>query len=495
MRHLGTILAALAVVLGLTAYPSAASAASGGEAVTPRASASTDCMASTNDWAKRPSGCAYLPKVVCQGAEFCIHYNGNPGNANYASPTWVSETKSALNYIYGSYRKSGYRMPRADHDRDPKSPAPSASANAVDIYLVDFATFDHGAFAADYGYCAPAQPKTALATSAFCVFDRSYADTDSRGKPIYTTGSETPLDILHVTAAHEFFHAIQYGYDASADPWIMEASSTWAEDQLYTDVNDNRQYLRYGPMGKPAFPMDDSWYEQHGTGGGRDPRDYTPYGDWIFLRYLTEHFPGKSGPLPVIVRQIWQGMDSTRHTPKSSIDAVAAALRQHHTTLVRQWGAFTAANRAPATYYSEGAAYHAAKPTVATTVSTAHATRSGAETLAHLTAKTVRLTGVRVPKNRRLWLHVVAPAARSAVTTAWVTVFHASGKVSDRAIPLHKGVGSASVAFGAAAVTRVELTLGNAQTTYRCNTGKLYSCDGTPTGDGLKVSWRAQLRR
>jgi hypothetical protein len=29
-----------------------------------------------------------------------------------------------------------------------------------------------------------------------------------------------------VTAAHEFFHAIQYGYDVSEDPWLMESTAT-----------------------------------------------------------------------------------------------------------------------------------------------------------------------------------------------------------------------------------------------------------------------------
>ena len=53
---------------------------------------------------------------------------------------------------------------------------------------------------------------------------------------------------LRVTAAHEFFHAIQFGSYGywNTDVYFMELSSTWMEDVVYGDVNDYYQYIR-GP--------------------------------------------------------------------------------------------------------------------------------------------------------------------------------------------------------------------------------------------------------
>ena len=37
---------------------------------------------------------------------------------------------------------------------------------------------------------------------------------------------------LRVTAAHEFFHAVQFAYDYDEDPWLMEATATWMEERV-----------------------------------------------------------------------------------------------------------------------------------------------------------------------------------------------------------------------------------------------------------------------
>ena len=54
--------------------------------------------------------------------------------------------------------------------------------------------------------------------------------------------SITELENIQITAAHEFFHAIQFSYNAYERFWIMEATATWAEDEIYDDVNDLYRY-------------------------------------------------------------------------------------------------------------------------------------------------------------------------------------------------------------------------------------------------------------
>tara|TARA_B100000315_G_scaffold75611_1_gene69168 strand:- start:3527 stop:5254 length:1728 start_codon:yes stop_codon:yes gene_type:complete len=84
---------------------------------------------------------------------------------------------------------------------------------------------------------------------------------------------------IMVTAAHEFFHAIQYGYDYfnNNDIWMLEATSTWIEDEVYDDVNDNYQYLL-------------GWFDEPNT--ALDEYSFHVYGSFIFFRYLSEHIDG-----------------------------------------------------------------------------------------------------------------------------------------------------------------------------------------------------------
>ena len=129
-------------------------------------------------------------------------------------------------------------------------------------------------------------------TSAYCAFDDNFTEF---------TG-QSPTENLQVTAAHELFHAVQFAYDYFEDGWFMEATATWAEDEVYDDVNDNRQYLPESPLGQPGQPMDQFI-------GLRQ------YGDWIFFRYLTERFPKSRGGLPVVVREIWERADGSGRGP------------------------------------------------------------------------------------------------------------------------------------------------------------------------------------
>ena len=43
----------------------------------------------------------------------------------------------------------------------------------------------------------------------------------------------SPIENLQFTAAHQFFHAIQFGYDAYEDAWFMEGTAAWIEDEVY----------------------------------------------------------------------------------------------------------------------------------------------------------------------------------------------------------------------------------------------------------------------
>ena len=106
--------------------------------------------------------------------------------------------------------------------------------------------------------------------SGFCVLDNDFARAQF---------GRAPMAVLRVTAAHEFFHAIQFAYDFTEDPWLLESTATWMEDQFADGVNDNRAYLRFGQLARPGCPLDLF-----------DPGGYAHYGNWAFWDFLGRRF-------------------------------------------------------------------------------------------------------------------------------------------------------------------------------------------------------------
>lgn len=123
-----------------------------------------------------------------------------------------------------------------------------------------------------------------------------YADVERDGKTAYIavnadmswTGTSARA-ALEVTAAHEFFHAVQFAYDYWEPSWWMEASSVWMEEQVY-DANDD--YLYYlGDDSWPDYPeismvAENGWHE---------------YGEGIWPMYLSEMHGG-----PETLRALWE---------------------------------------------------------------------------------------------------------------------------------------------------------------------------------------------
>lgn len=95
------------------------------------------------------------------------------------------------------------------------------------------------------------------------------------------------LESIQVTAAHEFFHAIQLGYDGDEELWMLEASATWMEEEHYDDVNDCYQYLI------PRF--EDPQYSIRSISG------LVPYGSFILFKYIDEHLGGD-----IVIQRAWE---------------------------------------------------------------------------------------------------------------------------------------------------------------------------------------------
>lgn len=415
-------------------------------------------------------------QVYC-APTLCVHWSTSFLGGSAIDPTdsdgdgvpdYAETVATTVAKVQRIYAKAGYRAVLSDNGR--------GGSDLPDIYLEDL-----GAQGL-YGYCTTDDSVPANGPYdvwAYCALDNDYANNQFP--------SNTPLENLQVTVAHEYFHAIQYAYDVAEDPWLLEATATWAEDEIFDGVDDNRQYLLAGPLGDPRSSMD--LFE-----GGR------PYGDWLFIRYLTERFTQRAGKLPVLVRRIFALADGSKGAPDLySLQAIDKVLRRDHgTDLARAFATFSAANTRPASAYSEGDAYPKA-PLWTRGELTAGRRSSGWQStrLDHLTSATIRFdvgNGLRA-RGWRLRLDLdLPPTARGSA--AVITTRSADGRYRTTRVRLNRaGDERVRVPFSSRDVRFVLVTLANGSRRMDCDRNTDYACQGRPQDDDLPVRIRGTVSR
>ena len=404
----------------------------------------------TNDCTKAPT----------PGSDVCVHWarrteDAPPGGDADGDglPNQVEKTRDAFNRVWGRVVDAGgYSKPLPD-EKGPNS--------KLDVYLVDIG--NDGL----YGYCTPEPVGQGRSEAAYCVLDDDYAKTQ------FPSG--TPSGNLKVTAAHEFFHAVQFGYDVREDAWLMETTATWLEDEVYDGVNDNRGFLSASVLRFPERPLDTvagSFY----------------YGNWIWWRYLTERFPRDAGGLPVLVRHVWERARHGTSSGTYSMDALARTLTDEYgPSLPYVFAEFANANRMPVNpktaIYEEGRAYRKAPLSRLHKLDSADrpAIAQKSPELPHMSATTVAFQpaeGYAGPWRIRLDVDLPNSSQRPF---AQVTVFNVDGSVERFYVTLSgEGTGSARADFSSTTVKRVELTLSNGDHSYDCNRQTNWSCAGKP---------------
>jgi hypothetical protein len=282
---------------------------------------------------------------------------------------------------------------------------------------------------------------------------------------------------------------VQFAYDALEDGWFMEATATWAEDEVFDDVNDNVQYLRHGPLHRPRVPLDK--FENFGL---------HQYGDWIFFRYLTEQLPAGLG-MPAVVRHMWERADGSRGARDMySNQAIRKTLEAHGLSYARTFARFADANRRPEDAYDEGAAnqYPRAPLSGSRSLGPREATGWFTRGLDHQSSTTLRFSPSRL--SARDWrLRVkVNLSDRFRGSLALVTSYPVGQSPETSFISLDRsGAGAIGVPFSSDAVRRVEVTLVNASVRTRCwvRGSSPYSCFGVPRDDNLTERVRAAVVR
>jgi len=285
---------------------------------------------------------------------FKIHYTTSGPAAVYAAgvdvnppdgvPDYVNRCAEFFDYVW-TYELDtlGYREPPSDYFY----PDSNGGDGKYDVYLD---TMDY------FGYTVPERksaPDDPVYTS-YIVMLNDFSE--------WAYLHEDSLDLPRVTAAHEFFHAIQMGYDATEyeyengrfKSYWMEMSAVWMEDMVYNQVNDYTYYLL-------SFFNHPEWSLKTFGVLLVDPIDMVlhPYGSCIWPIYLSEKF-GED-----IIKDIWENcvvpgdnvIDPLPPDGKSATDKALEARGSTFEDAFREftvWNYFTADRAIPHLFYSEG---------------------------------------------------------------------------------------------------------------------------------------------
>ncbi|MEE9553331.1 MAG: MXAN_6640 family putative metalloprotease [candidate division Zixibacteria bacterium] len=267
-------------------------------------------------------------------APYQVNVDTNPADG---VPDFVNRTLEALEYVYDYQTVTlGFTTPLTDSGR--------GGDNRYDVYLENLG-------AGFYGFTKPEDVIDGYRANSYIVIENDFAGS------YYAT---EPENGMKVTAAHEFFHAIQFSYDAlefdfenpnnpnSYRPWWFEASATWMEDVIYDDINDYVGYLPfflgYSWMGLGSFSYN------YG-----DARSYHPYGACLWPIYMTEKYGVD------IVREIWEICGQTGGY--NALYAMESVLQSRSSSLSDGFLEFTVWNfhsgnfADPLNFYSEGALF------------------------------------------------------------------------------------------------------------------------------------------
>jgi hypothetical protein len=320
-----------------------------------------------------------------------------------------------------------------------------------DIYLADIAS--RGL----YGYCRP--DRRTRTAPGHCVVDDDFS---ARQFP----GGAFGKAALQVTAAHEFLHDIQFGYDTFEDFWFFESTATWMEDEVYPLVNDNLQYLPVSPISATGFwlPLDIDEPDMS------KPESANKYGTWILWRYLSERL-GRE-----VVRDAW---NLARGAPFGiqALEAMLATRGQAWADVLHQ---FAIANYSVGSSYAEGPLY-VTVPGVGPQPQPFAVPGSGSIPMGHLSNDYYMLIPPAGTTQLNLMVTMSGPE-----TNPRASAIVLRGAGNDAPIPLASGTTPIAID---PTVTGVLLVLSNGSTRFLgCDTDGVppfFSCFGFPADDNV----------
>lgn len=207
---------------------------------------------------------------------FRIHYTTS-GNDAVPSLSWVQTVAQTFDDASTIYNNLGWHL------------APTINSAPYDVYMRDLAS------ARLYGQTTSTQaiPGSSISFASFMEIDNNFTDSIYQNALSGAlTTAEKALRSLQITVAHEYHHAIQYGYNYYFDIWYAEATSTWFEDELYDNVDQLYNYVAAW-MQNTNYSLDIAVNSNATTSGAG-------YSRWMLNRYLSEQYGTNT------VRSFWE---------------------------------------------------------------------------------------------------------------------------------------------------------------------------------------------
>lgn len=227
---------------------------------------------------------------------FRIHYTltGSdavpPNDENHNQhPDYVEEVAKALEYVWDAQvNHFGWGAPPADGGL--------GGDDRYDVYLENMMDEDGTSGYSEGGYPDtivgdnPNTPAIEInASHSFLALENDFSESLD-----WEYENLTTIELMQITAAHEFNHAVQFGYDGNEPlDWLWEATATWMEDEVFNQVNGANEELN------AVFKATDTCQLAYG-GETRLEDDGHWYGLWIFLRFLSERYGHQA------VRALWE---------------------------------------------------------------------------------------------------------------------------------------------------------------------------------------------
>ena len=270
--------------------------------------------------------------ILSPSGRFRVHYDTEGRHA--VSPTdddangipdYIDLTMTVLDSTWVlEIEQLGYNPPPSDNGL--------GGGDEYDAYVIEL----NGSY---YGFAHP-ESAGAVTTYSYLEIDNNFTDLGYK----QTRG----LDALRVTIAHEFHHAIQFGYYATFDgSWWQESTSTWMEEVAYPHIDDYLQYLTYF-LGEPQRALNSGIYGSLHT-----------YGSAIFSHFLDQRYSRE------LNRLIWEELKERKSVNLDHFDRVIRQVEPGGLGIVMGefavWNYFTGIHYRDE-YYAEGDKY----PTVPT---------------------------------------------------------------------------------------------------------------------------------
>lgn len=414
-------------------------------------------LARPTDGARDPRGYGYTTRSVkdCRRT-VCLHWVKSTRDAP-PSRAWAKKSLRVLQQVYRfEVNKLGYRRPVPDRRHGGNS--------KFDVYLKDLGT-------GLYGFCVPEyyKPGSRKVASGYCVIDNDFSRAQFNGSP----GAN-----LRVTLAHEFFHAVQFAYDFTDDPWIYESTAAWMEERFADSVDDNRQYLPVGQVRLSHIPLDT--FAEPGF----------HYGNWVWWEYLSSRFGNR------VVRDVWSRLDANKGRPDMySTQGLRSVLRSRG-GFTKVFAAYAGANNVPRRSYAEGRSWPSAIVSGSDRLGKRDRRAAFGTRLDHMSSRNYVVKPDRTMRGRwKLRVKINGPS-RASSPAAYLIVRKKGGGIERRAIGLtRKGFGKRIVSFNRSRTRSVIVTVANTSTRFTCRRGTAYSCRGAARDDNRRFTVATKVFR